>query len=453
MWNKECSQIFLDIINRFNEKNIEYFLLRNSEGLPDYNDAKDVDIVVNPKKIRLALATLKAVYKQNNCEYYFATKFDTLHCTHGINLKEKYGIHIDLLKGISIKGYSIYPFEKLYEKVETVNGINVLDSAWENALLLITKLFGNKNPVLKEKYALAIKQCTENNREVFEKTLELLLGKKGRDLLLSNVDSDIYNLIRIHKKVNWVIKRNLFFKSPVKSIMGITRYKLGKIKRIIISYRKYMMVCAFLGPDGVGKSSLINETIKKVNYYLVNDEKDKRVNLVHFRPNLLPNLGALGERAGVMEQDKNWTNPHRGKPANTVSSFFRMLYYTLDYIIGWRFIVRNDVRFERFTFFDRYGFDFLVDPLRSKIKLPYGIRKILVSLMPKPQLTFILEADYKTIYTRKKEISEDEIKRQLEEYRKISKRKNTLLVSTENEIDKITDEVTETIFDKFFEKL
>ena len=70
--------------------------------------------------------------------------------------------------------------------------------------------------------------------------------------------------------------------------------------------------------------------------------QDNHISGYHFRPNILPNLGAVGEKAGLKKQDTNFSDPHRNKPAGTVSSLVRISYYTLDYILGWHIRVRKD---------------------------------------------------------------------------------------------------------------
>ena len=62
---------------------------------------------------------------------------------------------------------------------------------------------------------------------------------------------------------------------------------------------------------------------------------------------MLPNLGAVGEKAGVMKQDTNFEDPHRNKAANPLSSFVRMGYYWLDYLIGGAICIRKDVQFDK----------------------------------------------------------------------------------------------------------
>ena len=82
-------------------------------------------------------------------------------------------------------------------------------------------------------------------------------------------------------------------------------------------------------------------------------------------------------------------------------------------------MLRNDVHYEKYTIFDRYVYDFLIDPKRSRISLPYWIRKIFVRFVIQPQIVFVLDAQVDTIFMRKQELSKEEIERQLNEFRKL----------------------------------
>jgi thymidylate kinase len=192
------------------------------------------------------------------------------------------------------------------------------------------------------------------------------------------------------------------------------------VYRIIFNYRKYAKTFAVIAPDGTGKTTFLDTLIEQLNYYYVNDENDHRFHVYHFRPEILPNLGQVGEKAGVMKQDTDFTNPHRSKPANPISSLMRIAYYTLDYIIGWQKCVRNDVHYDRYSVFDRYSYDFIVDPLRTKLNLPKWLRSFFVALTPQPKIVFYLDADPQVIYERKQELTLEEIERQVGEYRELA---------------------------------
>ena len=112
--------------------------------------------------------------------------------------------------------------------------------------------------------------------------------------------------------------------------------------------------------------TFINVLSKKIENGYVSDEN--KIHVYHFRPGILPNLGEIGEKAGVMKQDKNWEDPHRRAPAGFFSSVFRIVYYSMDYIIGYKKMVRKDVHYDRFSVFDRYCYDLIADPERDVYK-------------------------------------------------------------------------------------
>lgn len=152
----------------------------------------------------------------------------------------------------------------------------------------------------------------------------------------------------------------------------------------------------------------------------------------------------------MMEQDRDWRNPHRNQPANRISSFFRMAYYMMDYIVGWQKVIRKNVQYDRFTIFDRYSYDFIVDPRRSKINLPKGWRKFLVSLTPKPQIMFLLQTKPEIIYERKQELCLEEIRRQCREYEELAKKdRRFIVIDASKEPERMAEEAVYFILEKF----
>ena len=69
--------------------------------------------------------------------------------------------------------------------------------------------------------------------------------------------------------------------------------------------------------------------------------------------------------------------------------------------------------------------------------MPKKFTQFILNLFPKPNLWIVLKAPIKLIEKRKKELSINELKRQMNEYINFSKKqKNTLLVDTEKKIEK-----------------
>ena len=209
-----------------------------------------------------------------------------------------------------------------------------------------------------------------------------------------------------------------------------------------------------MAPDGAGKTTFIEMLIDEINFYFVNDKNDQRFNVYHFRPNLLPNLGALGEKTGIKQQDKDFTNPHRAKPASKLSSLIRISYYWVDYVIGYNYFVRKDVQFDKFSVFDRYSYDLIVDPGRTRLNLPLWVRKLYVKCTIHPKIVFYLDADPEVIYKRKQELTLDEITRQNIEYKKVAaSHKRFVTLDSNLGTNESVDDALKTILDTFTERL
>lgn len=230
------------------------------------------------------------------------------------------------------------------------------------------------------------------------------------------------------------------------------RFLNEKVYRIGICPKKYRKMIALEAPDGTGKTTFIDAlTVMLAETFVCDIEK---MHVYHFRPSVLPNLGAVGEKAGVMKQDTNFENPHRNKAANPLSSFVRMGYYWLDYLIGGAICIRKDVQFDKITIFDRYIYDFIIDPLRSRINLPRCMRTAFSKMVQQPRIVFVLDAPADVIYSRKKELTLDEIQRQLEEFDKLSNLgDNFYKINASQTPEKMVLDAKKIILDKFCLKI
>ena len=95
VWNHEQGAIFTILVEEFKKQNIRYFVLRNYDGLPDENTSKDVDIIIEPGKLKKSREILKNVYKRAGLKRYSETIYGRVHCMLGMNEDAKFSIHID----------------------------------------------------------------------------------------------------------------------------------------------------------------------------------------------------------------------------------------------------------------------------------------------------------------------------------------------------------------------
>lgn len=175
---------------------------------------------------------------------------------------------------------------------------------------------------------------------------------------------------------------------------------------------------AVVGPDGVGKTTFIELLRQELCRVMVKD--NDAIEVSHFRPNVFPNIKKLVSGKCYDESQERFTDPHRASPAGAISSLMRLGYYWLDYLLGYWLIIRSRCIAGKIYVFDRYFYDFIVDPRRSRIRLPAWVRKGFLAMTPKPDVVFFLDCDADVISTRKQELSRDEIQRQLDEYRRLA---------------------------------
>ena len=87
MWNKLCGKVLIEYLKELEHHKIAYFILRNYQGLPFENTAKDIDIVVEPKQVKVAYRLLREVFSNNDLEYYDEFRTSKMICMHGMSIK------------------------------------------------------------------------------------------------------------------------------------------------------------------------------------------------------------------------------------------------------------------------------------------------------------------------------------------------------------------------------
>mgnify|MGYP006078286851 CR=1 FL=1 len=452
-WNTRHGNILNKILTRFKEQNIRYFILRNYEGLPNVNPSKDVDIIVDPVFLKKAKNILKEVYIEDEITFYFEVRFAYLHCCHGIDVKTKFGIHIDIIGSYVSKGSEIFTFEELYSNTENYKDFRVLNKYFEGVMVFIYKQF-NYKPILKKEYRDIIYDTHKQYPE-FKQLISKLIGMELTLKIFKEIESrDFDKMIAYSSELTKALRKFALKKSVFKTFKFSIGFYWEKLNRILFNYKKYSKVFSVMAPDGAGKTTFIEALREAIDFYFVSDKKDEKCNVYHFRPNILPNLGELGEKAGIKEQDTDFTNPHRAKPANKLSSLVRIGYYWLDYVIGFNVLVRKDVQYDRFSVFDRYSYDLLVDPTRTRLNLPIWVRKIFVKCMPHPKVVFYLDASPEVIYKRKQELTLNEITRQNRLYKEVaSSNKRFITLDSNRPVSESVDEAIKIILENFTVKL
>lgn len=161
-WTNLHIEFTSTLFRELENEDVQYFILRNYEKLPEQNLGKDIDIVIKPKAYSQTEKILLKVMAMFDIHYYQITQFDRMRCWYIMDDKKHFGIHIDIIENEVYKGFEFFSFEKLYKNVEKYNGFYVLNKTMDTIMLLVQNIVAYK--CLKNKYRTTI----ANNYALFK---------------------------------------------------------------------------------------------------------------------------------------------------------------------------------------------------------------------------------------------------------------------------------------------
>ena len=159
----------------------------------------------------------------------------------------------------------------------------------------------------------------------------------------------------------------------------------------------------FLGPDGVGKSTVIEAVRHDLSPIFLHTK------YLTFAPGLLPS------RFETPKPDGPHSLPSRSYPASLVKAAWWVVCYTLGYYAS----IYPTLARAGWVVNHRYLPDAIVDRKRYRYSGPVWPLRALWRIAPKPDLLFLLDAPAEVIRERKKEVALEEIVRQREAYRAV----------------------------------
>lgn len=187
----------------------------------------------------------------------------------------------------------------------------------------------------------------------------------------------------------------------------------------------------FLGPDGVGKSTVIDAIREAALPAFL------RTDYQTFAPSLIP---------GPLQPKKD--TPHQLPPRSRGASYVKAAWWSVCYTAGYYVSVRPASARASLVLNHRYLLDAMVDPKRYRYSGPQWPLKIIWRIAPKPDLIFLLDAPAEVIQSRKKEVPAAETARQREGYRAlIGGLKNARIIDTHRPLPIVADEVLTMLFD------
>ena len=157
----------------------------------------------------------------------------------------------------------------------------------------------------------------------------------------------------------------------------------------------------FLGPDGVGKSTVIAEVQNDLAPAFLTTEYHT------FAPSLLP----------AKMQAK--PSPHAKPPRGRLASLYKAGWWSICYTVGYALTIHPARARTTLAINHRYLLDAIVDRKRYRYSGPVWLLKLIARVAPSADLVLLLDAPAETIWRRKKEVTLEETTRQRTEYHQV----------------------------------
>jgi thymidylate kinase len=418
---KETSAFFGNLFRLLDDCGVRYCVLHAWERIP-HEVVSDVDIAIHPadrSKLGKIFGLLRDIgFMPIQCVNYSVEAFlFVFSWFDGCTLQS---VPLDIIFQHWRSGLSVLRVEELLARRQRFKNMWIPSFEDQFAYLLAKRTWKGKASL---EEASGLKDLAERlGRLAAEKIAsQIYPGEWGKTIVAACLDGSIASQLRSARKYPWLV-------GVVRHPVALMRYTVGSSIRIARRLRHPAgLVIAVVGPDGSGKDTVINALKSQFSADF------RRVKQYHWRPHFL-----FPKKITPAE-----TNPHASTPRTAGLSVFYLLGFVLDYWLGYVLSILPAVLKSNLVIFDRYFYDVMVDPRRSRFGGPSWLPRCLSRMVGRPDLILLLDADENLMYARKKELPVEELRRQRQAYRDVlSKAVSMRVVRTDGEVKRSVQDAT-----------
>lgn len=424
---------------------IDHVVLRGGHAYPSLAPGGDLDLLVRPSHARRAIELALDAFREHGVsvwEHRRVGSMITLRCYAFAGRGEHQFFGLDVHTAETCYGV---PYLSAAEGLADARraGELLAPAPFRSACIDALGAFLSSGSI-PERHAASLRRAVALQAVEVERELARWFGAKHAADVLRAVRASPEFASRLDvRALRRALITRAVARSPVRACTGFLRFAWDVRARPWFAPRGRLV--AFLGTDGTGKSALL----AGVRAAVERAYGSAGVAAFHLRPGLLPQLNALLHRGRTTYSLADMDRPHRAAPSGRLVSALRAAYYVADYVVGGWLRVRPLRRRPTIVVFDRYAYDYLVDPLRSRIRLGAPFVHRLVALCPSPDRVVVCTAPFEVVRARKQELDEAETARQLAGYAELARSLPTAaVVCTDGDPQDSIDAALRAIFEE-----
>ncbi len=332
-------------------------------------------------------------------------------------------LNLDIYGKLHRKQTVYFTETEIFENRTSYNGVSILAAHQECLHYLIKKIDKNDISTTVFKYLQNLysketrcKTSIKTHFKTLSSVVDNAFATNNKEHLLEHIEA-LKKDITVNTK--W-------------SLIDKIKDKVRILKRIV---KPTGIGIAFLGPDGSGKSTIIDGLLNKTLPY-------RKTAYFHLKPII------------INESSTNTltTNPHEYAPYSKLKSYVKLLFFVYQYNLGW---IKNIWPLKiksTLVIFDRYYDDLIVDRRRYRYGGSKRIAKLIRTFIPKPTLYFVLTTNADVIYGRKQEVDYNELQTQIKNYKALTDGKQYYHINVNNSPKDIVNEIYSILMEKMHER-
>lgn len=331
-------------------------------------------------------------------------------------------LNLDIYAELSRKGILFFEEDEVFNSLDEFESIPIISAEKEFISYLYKKI--EKNDLTQENFSHL--NYLYQKETLCEKQLKNIFPANYQFIVEAFTKNNIDTILLHRQELIDEASQNKYF-----NILSYIKNKLRIIKRV---FHPTGISISFLGPDGSGKSTIINGVQSARLPF-------RRKDYFHLKPIAVTNSIVTVQ-----------TDPHQYPVYSKLKSYLKIMFFIFQYNKGWiKTIIPLKIR-SSLVIFDRYFDDLLADQKRYRYGGGLWLIKSAKIFIPKPEIYFILTTDPKVIYDRKQEVEFTELERQVKEYEKLVDNTRHYRIDVQKTPTEIRDEVVNIIMNKMSER-